>query len=140
MVSLIASQNCFILKPDQRFSCNFKVRNDCSLQHKCLTPVIAFQATTSNKKDDGKEIYYGTYETAVKEQYRNHTNSFRHEKKRNETELSNYIWALKNNKIVPSVKWTILHIAQGKLQAIIVDCTFCRKVFSLLTLMGIIKF
>ena len=39
---------------------------------------------------------------------------FRHEKYRNEAELCNYIWALKKDKVVPSVKWKILRIVRGK--------------------------
>ena len=33
---------------------------------------------------------------------------------RNDRELSNYILALKNDKIVPSIKWKILRIVCGK--------------------------
>ena len=35
-------------------------------------------------------------------------------KNRNGTELTSYIWALKKDKIVPSIKWKILHIVRGK--------------------------
>ena len=41
--------------------------------------------------------------------------SFRHEKNRNETELSYYIWALTEDKIAPSINWKILPIFCGKL-------------------------
>ena len=90
------------------------MRNDCLLQHKCLTPGIVYQATVTNNNDDAEKFYYGLRETTFKERYRNHTSSFRHEKNRNETELSNYIWALKKDKIVPSIKWKILRIVRGK--------------------------
>ena len=40
--------------------------------------------------------------------------SFRHEKNRNEAEIPNYIWALKKDKIVLSIKWKILRIVRGK--------------------------
>ena len=56
----------------------------------------------------------GLCETAFNERHRNHTSFFRHEKCRNETELCNYIWALKKDKVIPSVKWKILHIVRGK--------------------------
>ena len=82
--------------------------------HSHIPPGIAYQATVTNNKDDVERIYYDLCETAFKERYRNHTSSFRHEKNRNETELSNYIWALKKDKIVPSIKWKILHIVRGK--------------------------
>ena len=39
MASLIATHNRSILNPnDQVYGCNCRTRNDCPLQHKCLTP------------------------------------------------------------------------------------------------------
>ena len=43
-----------------------------------------------------------------KERYTNHQTSFRHPSKRNETELSTYIWDLKDLKKSFRVKWRIL--------------------------------
>ena len=43
-----------------------------------------------------------------KERYRNHTASFRHQSKRNETELSKPIWALKDNNKPFNIKWRII--------------------------------
>ena len=91
-----------------------RVRNICPLQYKCLKPRIVFQATVTNNKDDVERIYYGLCETAFKETYRNHTSSFRHRRNRNEMGLSNYIWALKKDEIVPFIKWKILRIVCGK--------------------------
>ena len=31
-----------------------------------------------------------------------------------QTELSNYIWALKKDKVAPSIKWKIIRIVRGK--------------------------
>ena len=115
MALFIAMHNRSILNPnDQVYGCNCRVRNDCLLQHKCLTPGIVYQATVTNNNDDAEKFYYGLRETTFKERYRNHTSSFRHEKNRNETELSNYIWALKKDKIVPSIKWKLLRIVRVK--------------------------
>ena len=67
-----------------------------------------------NINKDVENICSCLCETAFNERHRNHTSSFRHEKNRNETELSNYIWALKKDKVVPSIKWKILRIVRGK--------------------------
>ena len=57
MTSLIASHNQSILKPnDQVCSCNCSVRNDCPLEHKCLTLGIIYQATVSTNKDDREKL------------------------------------------------------------------------------------
>ena len=115
MVLFIAKHNRSILNPNhQVYGCNCRVRNDCTLQHKCLTPGIVYQATVTNSNHGVEKIYYGLCETTFKERYQNRTSSFRHEKNRYETELSNYIWALKKDKIVASIKWKILSIVHGK--------------------------
>ena len=101
MTSLTAMHNRSILNPnDQVYGYNCRVINDSPLQRKCLTPGIVYQATVT----DTNRIYYGLCETACKERSRNHTSSFRHEKNSNEKQLSNYIWPLKKDKIVPSIK------------------------------------
>ena len=51
--------------------------------------------------------YYGTCEKNFKECYNNHTASFRNKNKEKSTELSKYIWELKDNNIQHSVKWCI---------------------------------
>ena len=115
MASLLATHNRSILNPnDQVYGCNCRVRNDCPLQRKCLTPRIVYQATVTSNNNDAERIYYDLCETTFKERYRNHTSSSRHEKNRNETELSDYIWALKKDKMVTSIKWKILSIVRGK--------------------------
>ena len=48
------------------------------------------------------------YITNFKERYRNHKTSFRHSKRRNETQLSKYVWNLQNEKKPFQIKWKIL--------------------------------
>ena len=99
MASLIATHNRSILNPnDQVYGCNCRVRNDCHLQYKCLTSGIVYQKTLTNNNDDAEKIYYGLCETTFKERYRNHTSPFRHDKNRDETKFSNYIWELRKIK------------------------------------------
>ena len=131
MTSFIATHNRSILNlNDQVYGCNCRVRNGCPLQHKCLTPGIVYQATVTNNTDDAaEEIYYGLCETTFKECYGNHTSSFRHEKNRNETELSHYIWTLKKDKIVPSITWKILRIVRGKPTSSYCRLCLTEKVF-----------
>ena len=51
--------------------------------------------------------YYGTCEKNFKERYNNHTASFRNKNKEKSTELSKYIWELKDNNIQHNLKWRI---------------------------------
>ena len=52
MASLIATRNRSILNPnDQVYGCNYRVKNDCPLQHKYLTPGIVYQENGTNNND-----------------------------------------------------------------------------------------
>ena len=58
MALLIATHNWSILNPnDQVYGCNCRTRNDCPLQHKCLTPGIVYQGTLTDNKADVERIY-----------------------------------------------------------------------------------
>jgi hypothetical protein len=46
--------------------------------------------------------------TSFKERYRNHNRSFNHKKYSYDTELSKYIWKLKENKQDFDITWSIL--------------------------------
>ena len=50
---------------------------------------------------------YGTCEKNFKERYNNHTASFRNKSKEKNSELSKYIWELKDNNIQHNLKWCI---------------------------------
>ena len=54
------------------------------------------------------KIYYGITETKFEQRYANHIKSFRHEKHKSDTELSNELWSIKNNKCTPNIVWEIL--------------------------------
>ena len=61
-------------------SCNCRNKNTCSLDEKCLTPNIIYQAQiTSNQLNYKPKIYIGTPETDFKHRY---------EQYENDTELS----------------------------------------------------
>ena len=51
-------------------------------------------------------------ETTFKTRYANHKQSFKHEKYKNQTELSKHIWSLKEQKIKYTISWNILQHAK----------------------------
>ena len=51
--------------------------------------------------------YYGTCEKSFKEKYNNHTSPFRNKSWQKSTELSNYIWELKENGENYTIDWLI---------------------------------
>ncbi len=46
--------------------------------------------------------------STFKERYRNHIKSFNHKRYSNDTELSKYIWKLKDNKQDFDITWSVL--------------------------------
>ena len=111
-VSHIISAHNQRLLQDQHTSppreCNCRNVNNCPLQGKCLTKSIVYKATVNTTDGQPDQHYIGLTDTTFKERYYNHTASFRHCTKRQNTELSKHIWRLKDNNINYSIKWTIL--------------------------------
>ena len=81
-LSLPAMQNLFATC---WFSLNMRI---CILQYKCT-----FSIKTTNK------YYYGTCENTFKEPYNNHKCYFRNKSREKNTELSKYVWELKEKNI-----------------------------------------
>ena len=57
---------------------------------------LVYQATVTTCEK--KETYVGLTATEFKTRWRNHQTSFRHETRRNDTELSKYLWELREKK------------------------------------------
>ena len=70
----------------------------------CLSECLIYKAsvsTTTNK------YYYGTCENTFKERYNNHKCSFRNKSREKNTELSKYVWELKEKDINYFINWDI---------------------------------
>ena len=98
-----------ILNPGKEyFECNCRVRNECNLDNKCLTPNTAYEAKVSNETNDECKIYLGASETTFKERFRNHIRDYKHKKYEKCTELSKYIWILESQGTTLIVKWSVV--------------------------------
>ena len=91
-------------KPRQ---CNCRNKYSCPLA-KCLTSSEVYQATVVRNDTNQKESYVGHTEGESKSRYYCHTSSFKLSKYRNATELSQYIWQLKESKVKYSINWHII--------------------------------
>ena len=78
-------------------TCSCRKKEDCPLNGECLVSEVVCQATVTTRNKE--ETYIGFTATQFKARYRNHLMSFRHEKRRNETELSKHL---------PQITWKIL--------------------------------
>ena len=110
--TIIHSHNAKILFPkkstEQR-TCNCLNKGNCSLEQKSLTTNIVYKAkVTSNNGNYQEKAYFGSCETTFKKRFSNHKKSFNLNEYKNETELSNEIWRIKNVGHHPKVKWEIV--------------------------------
>ena len=75
------------------------------MQEKCLQQAVNYQATVKRKDNNESATYVGLTENEFKTSYRNHTASFRNKASKNSTELSKYVWSLKDNDIGFEIDW-----------------------------------
>ena len=87
---------------------------ECPLEGECLQNEIVYPATVTTRGVTGTtETYVGLTATDFKTRWRNHQMSFKHEKRRNDTELSKYLWKLKEKKEGYSISWKIIAKAKA---------------------------
>ena len=92
------------LDPDDA-PCNCRKKDQCPLQGACQKPVV-YKATI--EVEDIKKTYIGsTYN--FKHRYSGHKTSFKHEKHRNATALSTFVWD-KGLNPSPIITWDILKV------------------------------
>lgn len=88
--------------------CNCRKKDSCPLSGKCLSENIIYKASVIRSDDNREETYVGLTANSFKSRLGNHTKSFKNAIYRNSTELSKYIWQLKDSKIDFSIKWSII--------------------------------
>ena len=96
MNHLIKQHNIRFLKnqeQSEKRSCSCRVKDNCPLDEKFLHKFIVYQANvvTSNEFKE----YFETTEGEFELRCNNHNVAFRHKKRVNDTELSKYLWKLK---------------------------------------------
>jgi hypothetical protein len=88
-------------------TCNCRVKDNCPLDGECLKTSLIYQATVETE-DSTPSTYIGLTEGTFKSRYANHKASFTHSTKRHATELSKYVWSLKDNNKLFNIKWRII--------------------------------
>ena len=110
IASIISGHNKNILetKEEEVWGCNCRTKESCPIENKCLTPKIVYRADVVNNTNDEQKFYLRVSETPFKERFRNHTKEFKNVRYRNSTELSKYVWKLKDDDITPIISWSIV--------------------------------
>ena len=93
-------------------TCNCRITKECPLQNKCQTKCVVYKAEviTSNSKP---KVYIGMTGNTFKERFNNHKKSFSKIEYRNSTELSKYVWDLKEREREFTIQWSILKRANS---------------------------
>ena len=115
--TIISNQNKAVINkssnpPAQTINtCNCRDKGSCPLDRKCNVRNVIYQAEVTTSQS--KQTYIGLCDTSFKSRYRNHTCFFRNERNRNSTELSKYVWGLKDKKVDYHIKWRIVRHARS---------------------------
>ena len=93
--------------------CNSRNPDNCPLDNKCLTFKIVSSAEIITDDQQLSKFYLGICETEFKTRFNNHKKSFRHRENEKDTELSKYIWELKDKHTEYQIKWSIARKSSG---------------------------
>ncbi len=107
--TIIKSHNSKITRtaePTTELKCNCRRKEECPLNGRCQHKALIYEATITS--GDVKKTYIGLSGGNFKERFNNHTKSFKNEKYKKETELSKYVWDLKNRKVNYCITWRIV--------------------------------
>ena len=112
MESKIKTHNRNILHPSQKepnIECNCRNKEHCPLDGNCREKAIIYECTVSSIDENNEEKkYIGATEGEAKQRVATHGTSFNDEKYRTSSELSKYIWELKEKSAEYSLKWKII--------------------------------
>ena len=101
---LVKTQNINELNKDNM--CNCRNKQECPLPGKCQSSNIIYQAKVST--EDSEETYIGLTATTFKKRFSNHKQSFNDRNKRFNTQLSKYVWELKDQEKDFIISWKII--------------------------------
>ena len=122
--SIIPGHNKNLLNPNvTQYGCNCRIGEDCPLQNKCLTPNIIYRADMHCEANKDHKFYFGVAQTPFKKRFRNHNRDLNQKQYIKSTELSKYIWSLKDAGTLYTINWSIA--AKVKSSAKVNYCPLC---------------
>ena len=110
-------------------SCNCRMKQDCPVENKCLSNNIIYKAEVTNNLNQEEKFYIGLTANSFKDRLNKHKTSFKHRRYENQTELSKYIWKLKDENKVPTIKWSILKKTGGSVSKSYCKLCLMEKLF-----------
>ena len=115
MHAIISKHNKNILYPSSTISssktCNCRIKDHCPLDNNCLSSNSIYSAKITTDNDKTGKNYIGLTEGIFKQRFTQHKLIFKNRKYASSTELSKYIWRLKDNDEEYNIKWTVITTA-----------------------------
>ena len=87
--------------------CNCRDTANCPLGGRCQVSSIVYKATVATEDGNQAMHYFGLCQGTFKKRYSSHLCSFRHERYRSSTELSKYVWQLKEKGTDFAISWSV---------------------------------
>ena len=104
--------------------CNSWNPDNFLLDNKCLTSKIVYSAEVITDDQQPSKFYVGICETEFKTRFNNQKKSFRHRQNEKDTELSKYIWVLKEKHTEYQIRWSIAQKSSGY-NSVTKSCNLC---------------
>ena len=98
--------NRLISKGADERTCNCRKNNACPVEGHCLDKGVIYEATVKSETETKK--YVGLTEGSFKRRLYGHRQSFNNNSLKNSTELSKYIWHLKEKNEEYDLSWDII--------------------------------
>ena len=86
---------------------NWQNPNNCPFDNKCLTSKIFYSAEIITNNQQPSKVYLEISKTEFKIRFHNHQISSQYWQNKKDTELSKYIWELKDKHMEYQIKWFI---------------------------------
>ena len=127
MTKIINSHNKYVASKKVQANqnlCNCRNPDNYSLDNECLTSKIVYSAEIITDSHQPSKFYLGICETEFKTRFNIHKKSFRHRENEKDTELSKYIWELKDKHTEYQIRWFIVRKSSGY-NLVTKSCNLC---------------
>ena len=126
--SIIQAHNKMILSDkvnhEKSARCNCKKKDECPLDGECIIKNVIYKATV--RTNNSTKLYVGSTGGWFKKRWYKHRADFRNKNLRLSTELSKYIWKLKDEGTEFDINWKILRKIRQEGDSIKKVCSTCN--------------
>ena len=129
MAQIIKAHNTNITSPRVEIEkpCNCRNKQSCPLTGKCQATNIVYRAEIiSNNNQQNSKFYIGLSGPNFKQRLASHNTSFNNRSHEKDTELSKYIWKLKDAQTPFKIKWSTVKKTSGY-NNILKACSLCMS-------------